>query len=119
MQVLVVDDDALAAEMIAAVLEAEGYQPLVAESAVEGMEKLNNHPEVGLVVSDMNMPLVNGIEFFRELREQGNTLPFILLSGDDPEKARQQEAGLDACILKDFNLDASLPGVVKDVLSNH
>ena len=118
MQVLVVDDDPLAAEMIAAVLEAENYQPLVAESALEAMEQLNAHAGIGLIISDMNMPLMNGIEFFRELREQGNQLPFILLTGDDPEQARQQEGGLDACIMKDFSLDESLPGVVAQVLSN-
>ncbi|SFB87804.1 Response regulator receiver domain-containing protein [Marinospirillum celere] len=117
MQILVVDDDALAAEMIGAVLESEGYQPLLAESAIEGMEQLNANPDVGLVISDMNMPLINGIEFFRELREQGNQLPFILLTGDDPKQAQQQEAGLDACILKDFNLDTSLPGLVSEVLN--
>ncbi|WP_404418776.1 response regulator [Marinospirillum sp.] len=116
MQVLVVDDDALAGEMIVAVVEEMGHQPLVAENAPEGMEKLNEHPEIGLIISDMNMPLVNGIEFFREIRQQGNTLPFILLTGDDPEAARQQESGLNACIMKDFSLDESLPGIVRDVL---
>lgn len=116
MQVLVVDDDSLAGEMVAAVLEAHAYQPIIAASAIEAMEQLNAHPEIGLIISDMNMPLVNGIEFFREIREQGNTLPFILLTGDDPEAARQQESGLSACIMKDFSLDESLPAIVRNVL---
>ncbi|WP_114416601.1 response regulator [Marinospirillum perlucidum] len=118
MQILVVDDDPLAGEMIAAVLEEEGHQPVLASSAIEGMEKLNEEEAIGLVISDMNMPLVNGIDFFRELREQGNQLPFILLTGDDPQKASEQEAGLDACIMKDFSLDESLPGVLNQVLGN-
>ncbi|MDR5898494.1 response regulator [Halomonas vilamensis] len=116
MQVLVVDDDALSGEMVAAVLEAQGYQPVIADSAVDGMAQLNAHPEIRLIISDMNMPLINGIEFFRELRDQGSSLPFILLSGDDPVTARQQESGLSACIMKDFSLDESLPSIVRDVL---
>ena len=117
MQILVVDDDALAAEMIAAIIESEGYQPLVAANAPEGMELLNQHAEIGLIISDMNMPLVSGVEFFRELREQGNLLPFILLSGDDSEQAGRQEPGLSACIVKDFSLDESLPAVIRQVMN--
>ncbi|MYL24444.1 response regulator [Vreelandella massiliensis] len=116
MEVLVVDDDALSGEMVAAVLEAQGHQPVLADNAVDGMAQLNAHPQIGLIISDMNMPLISGIEFFRELREQGNTLPFILLTGDDPEAARQQESGLSACLVKDFTLDESLPRIMRGVL---
>ncbi len=117
MQILVVDDDPLAAEMIAAVLDAEGNQVVLAASAPEGMEMLNKHPDIGLIISDMNMPLVSGIEFFQELREQGSQLPFVLLTGDDPDKALQKEPRLDASVLKDFNLDESLPRVLDQLFN--
>lgn len=117
MQVLVVDDDPLAAEMIAAVLEDENYQPVIADNALAAMEQLNAQEDsFGLIVSDMNMPLMSGLELFRELRNQGNHLPFILLTGDNPDQLRQEEAGLDACIMKDFSLDASLPDAVARAL---
>src|SRR5690554_6922003 len=57
MTILVVDDDLLAAEMTSAILEASGYQTLIAENAIEGMELLNQHSDILLVVSDLNMPL--------------------------------------------------------------
>ena len=54
-----------------------------------------------------------------ELREQGNTLPFILLTGDAPDGLRASEPRLDACLLKDFNLDETLPLVIRDVLTRY
>lgn len=117
MQILVVDDDALAGEMTAAVLESEGYQVVLAESAVEAIEQLNAHPELALIISDMNMPMISGIELYQELKEQGNGLPFILLSGDDPAQAAAREPGLSACVTKDFNLEETLPRVVTEVMS--
>lgn len=117
MRILVVDDDALAGEMTAAVLEGEGHDCVLAENGMEAMEKLGGDAPFDLIVSDMNMPLISGIDLFRELRGQGVALPFILLSGDDPDAAHKQESGLDACLLKDFNLEESLPGVIAQVMA--
>jgi CheY-like chemotaxis protein len=119
MRILVVDDDALAGEMTAAVLEGLGHEPLLAENGVEAMETLAADSAIDMVISDLNMPLVSGIELFREIRAQGVNLPFILLTGDDPEAPRQQEPKLDACLLKDFSLEESLPEIIAEVLARH
>ncbi len=117
MQILVVDDDLFAGEMTTAVLEDQGYQVFQAENAIEGMEILNQQPGIALIVSDLNMPLVSGIEFYRELLEQGSTLPFILLTGDEPEQALAKEPRLDACVMKDFNMSERLPAAIHVVMS--
>ena len=117
MNILVVDDDPLAAAMVAAVLEALGHTVLQAENAIEAAEQLNAHSDIALVVSDMNMPMVSGIDLFRELRAQGNLLPFILLTGDAPEGLLAQEPRLDACLTKEFSLDEALPQVIAQVLA--
>ena len=117
MNILVVDDDPLAAAMVAAVLEALGHTVLQAENAIEAAEQLNAHSDIALVVSDMNMPMVSGIDLFRELRAQGNLLPFILLTGDAPEGLLAQEPRLDACLTKDFSPDEALPQVIAQVLA--
>ncbi|WP_416886315.1 response regulator [Marinospirillum sp.] len=109
MHILVVDDDALAAEMLAAILEDQEHQVVQASDALAAMEALNQQPEIELIISDLQMPLMNGIELFRELRDQGSTRPFILLSGDEPEALHAQEPGLSACLIKDFALETSLP----------
>lgn len=108
MRILVVDDDAMAGEMTSAVLEDAGHETVLAENGVEALEKLAEAGPFDLVVSDMNMPLVSGIELFRALREQGEAVPFILLTGDETGPLLAEEPGLDGCLTKDFTLETSL-----------
>jgi CheY-like chemotaxis protein len=117
MKILVVDDDAMAGEMTGAVLEGLEHEVILAEDGMDGIEKLNENPDIELIISDMNMPMVSGIDLFRELREQGNTLPFILLTGDEPKALLAQEPGLDACLLKDFSIEDSLPQLIAEVMA--
>lgn len=119
MQILVVDDDTLACEMTAAIVESLGHDVLQAENAVEAMEKLAAMPDIALVISDMNMPLLSGIELFRELREQGAELPFILLTGDNPENLLTEEPTLDGCISKDYTIEETLPQMIADVMARY
>jgi CheY-like chemotaxis protein len=116
MQILVVDDDALACEMTAAVVESAGHESVMAENGIEAMEKLAAAPGIGMVISDMNMPLVSGIELFREMRSQGITLPFILLTGDHPDILLKEEPSLDGCMMKDFSMEETLPLLIDDVI---
>lgn len=117
MRILVVDDDPLAGEMTGAILEEQGHEVVMAENGVDAVDKLNADSGFGMIISDMNMPMVSGIDLFQELRAQGNTLPFILLTGDEPEGLLRQEPRLDACLAKDFSLDESLPRVMSEVLA--
>lgn len=117
MKILVVDDDAMAGEMTAAVLEGLGHEPVLAEDAMDAAGKLDADAAIELIISDMNMPMVSGIDLFQELRAQGNTLPFILLTGDEPDSLIAREPALDACLIKDFSLEESLPAVIADVMA--
>jgi CheY-like chemotaxis protein len=117
MRILVVDDDAMAGEMTGAVLEEMGHEVILSEDGVDAAGKLNADSGIEMVISDMNMPMVSGIDLFRELREQGSDLPFILLTGDEPAGLLAQEPRLDACVLKDFSLEETLPQVLAAVLA--
>lgn len=117
MRVLVVDDDYLAAEMTAAVLDDAGYETVLTENAVEAMEKLSEDTVYSLIVSDMNMPLVNGIDFFLTLREQGVRIPFVLLSGDDPADILARAPQLDAVLRKDDTIETTLIQTVGRILA--
>lgn len=115
MRILVVDDDGLAAEMTSAILESQGHTTILCENGVEALEKIDEGPAFALIVSDLNMPLVSGIDLFTTLRDQGNQTPFLLLTGDDPEKVRVEVPGLDGCLMKDFSLEQTLPGLIAQV----
>jgi CheY-like chemotaxis protein len=85
MKILLVDDDAMAAD-------------------------------VDMIISDMNMPLLSGIDLFRQLREQGQNLPFVLLTGDAAGPLLAQEPRLDACLVKDFSLEETLAPAIAAVM---
>jgi len=119
MRILVVDDDSMAAEMAGAVLEEQGHEVILAEDGVDAALKLNADRGIEMVICDMNMPMVSGIDLFRELRDQGSALPFILLTGDEPAGLLLQEPRLDACLLKDFSLEETLPQVMAEVLARY
>ena len=112
MRILVVDDDPLAGEMAAAILEEAGHECLLAENGVEALEKLADEQNIGLVISDMNMPLLSGLDLFQELRSQGFAMPFVLLTGDDPKPFITREPGLAGCLMKDASLEEVLPAWV-------
>lgn len=116
MRILVVDDDALAGEMTAAILEELGHEIVLAENGVEAAELAGGGSRFDLVLSDLNMPMVSGIDLFRELRSQQIMTPFILLTGDDPQTALAQEPGLDGCLMKDFSLADQLPEIIATVV---
>lgn len=119
MNILVVDDDALAGEMIGATLEMLDHNVMLAENGIEAIDHINDHPELNLIISDMNMPMMSGIELFHTLLESGVNLPFILLTGDDPAPLLIQEPRLSACVLKDYSLDETLPTLIDSVMQAH
>lgn len=118
MRILIIDDDEMVLALMAAVLEDEGYAVSLAANALEGAERLASPPACDLILCDQHMPLLTGIEFFRELRENGRHLPFVLLTGDDPAPLLAAEPRLDACLVKDFDLEEKLPKLVENLLAH-
>jgi CheY-like chemotaxis protein len=102
--------------MTAALLEFQGHETLLANDAMEATNQLDAHDDIALIVSDMYMPLINGIELLDMLREQGITLPFILLTGDTPDDQLRQTPGLSACLQKDAALETTLEQAVAQAL---
>lgn len=116
MRILVVDDDPLAGELTAAILEDAGYGTTLAEGGRRALEIVNRDKGFDAVVSDMNMPELNGIELLKSLRVQQCKAPFILLSGEHPGLLSGQEAEISACVAKDSELESSLPAAIAKVL---
>ena len=116
-KILVVDDDEFTAELTGMILESSGYDVVIAVGGMEALEKIEEDPTISMVLSDMNMPFMDGIQLFAELREQGYLLPFVLVTGDDSAPLRAAHPGMDAVLTKYENLQEALPELVESLLS--
>lgn len=115
--ILVVDDDEFTAELTGMILESSGYDVVIAVGGMEALEKISEDPTICMVLSDMNMPFMDGIQLFAELREHGYLQPFILLTGDAAAPLRLAHPDMDAVLTKDENLQEALPELVESLLS--
>jgi len=114
--ILVVDDDQFTAEMTGMILEEPEYEIILANGGMEALGILASDPLVRIVISDLNMPGVNGIKLFSVMRERGFNIPFILLTGDESPPLRL-EYPMDAIITKDADIDVMLPKTVASLLA--
>ena len=115
--ILVVDDDEFTAELTGMILEAAEYGVVIAVGGMDALEKMAADPTIRMVVSDMNMPFIDGIQLFAELREHGYNQPFLLLTGDEAAPLRLAHPDMDAVLTKDENLQEALPELVGALLS--
>ena len=101
--ILVVDDEKEIADLVEIYLVSDGYRVLKAGNAQEGLEILNKE-EVHLVLLDIMMPGMDGLEMCRRIRETNN-IPIIMLSAKstDLDKILGLGTGADDYVVKPFN----------------
>ena len=85
MRILCVDDDPIVLDITKEFLSANGFEVELANSATEALEMLDKSPYDALV-SDFQMPMIDGIELLKHLRSRLNTIPFILFTGRGREE---------------------------------
>lgn len=112
--ILSVDDSASMRQMVRFTLQGAGYQVVQAADGVEALEYAKANP-AHLVITDVNMPRMDGITLVRELRELPHYkgIPMLVLtteSGQDV-KARGKQAGATGWIVKPFNPEQLLATV--------
>ena len=111
-RILVVEDEEVIRDMIVMGLQEEGYEVFFAEDGRTGLNMLQN-PEfnapdmpLDLLILDIMLPEVNGLDLCRFLRYQGNTIPILILSAKASETDRVLglEIGADDYLTKPFSL---------------
>lgn len=102
-KILVVDDDANICELLRLYLTKEGYQVTVANDGEEGLEKFNA-VKPDMVLLDVMMPRMDGLEVCRRIRKAGNT-PVMMLTakGETFDKVLGLELGADDYMVKPFD----------------
>ncbi len=106
-KVLVVDDSRVIRAEIKNYLSRELYQVLTAANGEEALWLYNNDPDISLVVTDYNMPIMNGLELVEKLREitTKNTLSIVGISSNDETAANFLKFGANDFIKKPFTKD--------------
>ncbi|MBN3927428.1 hybrid sensor histidine kinase/response regulator [Nostoc sp. NMS4] len=120
--VLVVDDAISLRQTLSLTLQKSGYQVIQAQNGVEALEKLQLHPEIKVVVSDLEMPRMNGFELLSNFRQYTNLakIPVVILTSRSAEKHRQlaQELGAKAYLTKPF-LEHEFISKIKELMNSN
>jgi two-component system, OmpR family, response regulator MprA len=114
MRVLVVDDDVAVRESLRRALRLEGYDVELAADGGEALERLeSNGDDPDLVVLDVLMPNVDGLEVCRQLRRTGRRVPVLMLTARDEvaDRVAGLDAGADDYVVKPFALEELLARV--------
>lgn len=117
-KILVVDDSATMRSSITFFLEENGYETVIAEDGVDGLKKLSDN-EVKMIITDINMPNMNGIEFIGHVRKDAKYkfLPIIVLTTESQEDMlnKGRAAGATGWIVKPFSNEKMI-AVIKKLL---
>ncbi len=102
-KVLIVEDDASMAVALKDGFEYEGYEVLTARDGAEGL-RLARDGRPDLMVLDVMLPKLNGLDLCREIRKEGNRLPIIMLTarGQEIDKVLGLKLGADDYVTKPF-----------------
>jgi two-component system chemotaxis response regulator CheY len=118
-KILVVDDSAAIRQSISFILKQEGYETVEATDGQEALNMLGSIEALDLIITDVNMPNLDGIGFIRKAREiaKFKFTPILVLTTESQGSKMNEgkEAGATGWIVKPFNSDKLL-GIVKKVV---
>ncbi len=105
--VLVVDDSPTIVKFVSFSLKNSGFDVLTASDGMDAIEKISSHTKpIDLVITDLNMPNVDGYELIATLRRNSKyrEIPIIILSSEEEEEDKQRgiEVGASSYLVKPF-----------------
>jgi two-component system response regulator PhoP len=106
MRLLVIEDDAILRESLAAKLSESGFAVEQAADGKEGLYFALEYP-IDLAIVDLGLPEMSGLDIIREAREQGKTYPILILTARDrwEDKVDGLDAGADDYVVKPFHVE--------------
>jgi CheY-like chemotaxis protein len=103
-RVMVVEDDRDARETLAMALAQSGYAVDIVEDGRQALGRLGSWP-ADVLVSDVNMPRMGGLELIRAMRASGRQQPVVLITGAEWDQLQEAAHGASACLRKPMSLD--------------
>lgn len=117
-KILAVDDSVSIRKSISFILGQENFEVVEAENGADGLSKANAD-KFGLIITDINMPIMDGIQFIKELRNtaEHKFTPIIVLTTENQDSKMQEgkAAGATGWIVKPFSSE-KLIAVVKKII---
>lgn len=114
--IMIVDDSASIRMVVGIALRGAGYEVIEAKDGKDALAKLNGI-KVNLIISDVNMPIMDGISFVKAVKQMANYkfTPIIMLTteSDESKKREGQAAGAKAWVVKPFKPEQMLGAVQK------
>jgi len=102
--VMIVDDSEMARNFHSYILQSEGFEIITAIDGADALEKMYQQDKVDLVITDINMPNMDGYAFIRRVREDSlfEELPIVIISTEDEAQDKQKgfDAGANVYIVK-------------------
>ncbi len=120
--ILIVDDSSTMRQLVRATLAGAGFAVVEAEHGQDALDKLNglsNGSAPQLIITDLNMPVMDGFTFIRAIRampaHQKTPILMLTTESDDTKKQEGRSAGATGWIVKPFNPDRML-GLIQKIL---
>ncbi len=112
---LIVDDSSSMRQMVSFTLKDAGFNVIAASDGRDALDKLNG-TRVSMVITDLNMPVMDGLSFIKAIRKDGphKFTPVVMLTTESQETKKQEgrQAGASAWIVKPFTPEG-LVGIVR------
>ena len=113
--ILIVDDSLTVRQQVVQTLSSAGYQTVEACDGMEGVDAVRAHAEIAMILCDLSMPRMNGLEFIEAIKGSaaGPPMPVVMLTTDGTPDliARAKRAGAKGWIVKPFQTDLLLAAV--------
>jgi len=105
LKILFVEDEDDIIEIISDTLRRLDVNFVVAQNGKEGLEKFEQNPDINLIVTDINMPIMNGLYMLREIRNLGSDVKCIVMSAHTElqYKNEAKELNIEEYIIKPFD----------------
>ncbi len=115
-KILIVDDSSMMRLVVKKAAKKEGYEVIEASNGQEGLDVLEKE-DVNLILSDINMPVMDGLEMVKRIKENDalKYIPIVMLTTERSEDLKQKgrELGVKAWMVKPFNEATFLKAMMK------
>jgi two-component system chemotaxis response regulator CheY len=116
-KILMVDDSSMIRLVVTKAANKAGYEVISATNGQEGLEQLAMHSDIDLILSDINMPIMDGMEMIKRIKEdeKNRFIPIVMLTTESKDELKKQgrELGVKAWMVKPFNENTFLKAMMK------